>query len=642
MLALPNPSSLLKPCVCHPNKRYFFEGFFSQPSFQDLLNSSFVALVKKKDDKNQSGLRRFELEFYPKLFQLSPASKRLFQADHMDIQSKAFVRMLSWIIENLENDFTATLSQLGGRHIIYGVSNEEYTLFSQALTETLLAILGDKIMTTETTQAWLAVLAQLAKLMRKEGELVQQGFKGPVLKKERSNGAWSNCYAVLKLNSLLVFKTKGYKDLSGEYPLKDILGIEFVEGVDHAFQLSSVSPPFCLRLMAENSQDFSLWLQEIDWRLQALHRIYSDESTGDISEDSSFQEEDFRVVPGPSSQTIRRVKKTAKKAKKKKSRSAPKEDTGKQLDEALKVGLPLTPTEKEILKSSWATIIDKQFVVNGMNKSGMGRLFEEFYASFFDKNPSGRRLFETSGLRVQGRALISMIGMVIKALDDFSAFSSVIIQLGGRHAIYGVLDEDFAIFASILAETLSRLLAEPTVPGGNPTITPEEQRSIRKVWDNTMSALGNFLIAAAHHIQNTPQVYVVNRKLGAKSSWKKSAIALNLTDIVIYTNDTASKMRSLLPLSEVSHIETDEENEKFVVTLNHNSGNITCFGFSLDTEAESFATEVKWRTAAVLRVYKYGENSEPVSSDHRDLKVKKKASGGSAFNLRKAKQTTSS
>lgn len=61
----------------------------------------------------------------------------------------------------------------------------------------------------------------------------------------------------------------------------------------------------------------------------------------------------------------------------------------------------------------------------------------DFYAKLFEINPAGKRLFESTGLKAQGRALVSMIGMVVRCLDDFSTFSSHIRELGGRHKIYG-------------------------------------------------------------------------------------------------------------------------------------------------------------------------------------------------------------
>jgi hypothetical protein len=82
----------------------------------------------------------------------------------------------------------------------------------------------------------------------------------------------------------------------------------------------------------------------------------------------------------------------------------------------------------------------------------------EFFHVFFLENPAGRRLFEHSGLQVQGRALVSMIGMIIKSLEDFATFSGLVVQLGGRHEIYGVNVADYECFARVLSQTVGRLV----------------------------------------------------------------------------------------------------------------------------------------------------------------------------------------
>lgn len=72
------------------------------------------------------------------------------------------------------------------------------------------------------------------------------------------------------------------------------------------------------------------------------------------------------------------------------------------------------------------------------------------------------------GLKAQGRALVSMIGMIVRCLDDFSAFTEHIQrlgmssfgpphELGGRHNIYGVQQKDYVIFSQILSETIADL-----------------------------------------------------------------------------------------------------------------------------------------------------------------------------------------
>lgn len=62
---------------------------------------------------------RFESEFFPLFFKLHPSGRRLFHEDKMDLQSKAFVRMLYWIIENMDSkDLSGVIVQLGMRLLV--------------------------------------------------------------------------------------------------------------------------------------------------------------------------------------------------------------------------------------------------------------------------------------------------------------------------------------------------------------------------------------------------------------------------------------------------------------------------------------------------------------------------------------------
>jgi hypothetical protein len=69
---------------------------------------------------NQTGLQKFQSEFFPTFFTLCPGAQRLFRAEKMQKQSKAFVQMLYWIVENIDTqNLDTVLAQLGKRCIIY-------------------------------------------------------------------------------------------------------------------------------------------------------------------------------------------------------------------------------------------------------------------------------------------------------------------------------------------------------------------------------------------------------------------------------------------------------------------------------------------------------------------------------------------
>jgi hypothetical protein len=86
-----------------------------------LVHHSFKLLLKFQDPVTElSGLKRFEIEFFPIFFAVYPGAQRLFNKRNLELQSKAFVRMLYWIVENIETpDLSSVVVQLGK-------SNDDY------------------------------------------------------------------------------------------------------------------------------------------------------------------------------------------------------------------------------------------------------------------------------------------------------------------------------------------------------------------------------------------------------------------------------------------------------------------------------------------------------------------------------------
>src|SRR5215208_3835148 len=82
-----------------------------------------------------------------------------------------------------------------------------------------------------------------------------------------------------------------------------------------------------------------------------------------------------------------------------------------------------------------------------------------FYDRLFQTAPEVRPLF-TSDITEQGRKLMAMIGMVVKALPRLAEIVPNVQTLGRRHAAYGVRAEHYAIVGSALLWTLAQGLGE--------------------------------------------------------------------------------------------------------------------------------------------------------------------------------------
>lgn len=572
--------------------------------YKELVHHTFRQLLKFRDVNEVSGLQRFETEFFPLFFKLHPSGRRLFHEAKMDLQSKAFVRMLYWIIENMDSkDLSSVIVQLGGRHIIYNVDADEFGLMARAICDTLQQILGDKILNNESRAAWMEVLSQMAALMIAGGKQCEKGFQN-TCKREKNNGTWEVCYVSLLLDTFYIYKDKTMKNLVGQFPLKGVLAIEFPKDVDmkNAFQVSSLDPPFNVKLASDTFEQLKEWLSEFDWRIQAVQRAFSafDElDSVQTSESESYGSKDMKEI-----EVVKKQKKANKRIQKSKNEKeeVDKKSAAEELEALLKVGLELTAEEKLFLTESWTCLIEKKFNENGIVKSGIAMLFEEFFQVFFQENPSGRRLFEHSGLQVQGRALVSMIGMIIKSLEDFSAFSNLVVQLGGRHEIYGVNLSDYECFARVLSQTVGRLV------GG------ENETSIVSSWNKCMLGLGNIMQISQQMALNEDKTISSYRKLSQTASWKQSALRLTLDSIYIFNGQDASKLRSSIKYKDFKDLTTlgSEVDSSFPYphgfTIIYGEENEKAFFcFETEEEANTHFESISWRVEAQLRVFKYDD-----------------------------------
>src|SRR4051812_43573908 len=92
--------------------------------------------------------------FYRKLFDLDPALRGLFKGDLRE-QGRSLVAMMSIAVRHLHQPEKVLrgLSELGGRHVQYGVREQHYVTLGTALILTLDLSLGEAF-TPETRSAW--------------------------------------------------------------------------------------------------------------------------------------------------------------------------------------------------------------------------------------------------------------------------------------------------------------------------------------------------------------------------------------------------------------------------------------------------------------------------------------------------------
>jgi nitric oxide dioxygenase len=86
-----------------------------------------------------------------------------------------------------------------------------------------------------------------------------------------------------------------------------------------------------------------------------------------------------------------------------------------------------------------------------------------FYERLFAIAPDTRALF-TGDMREQGRKLMTMIGTVVRSLDNLAPLLGAVDELGRRHAGYRVHDAHYAKVGEALLWTLEQGLGERFTP----------------------------------------------------------------------------------------------------------------------------------------------------------------------------------
>ena len=96
-----------------------------------------------------------------------------------------------------------------------------------------------------------------------------------------------------------------------------------------------------------------------------------------------------------------------------------------------------------------------------------------FYERLFYMAPSLRRMFPDD-MRDQKRKLMVMIALAVNGLTDLDTLAPKLMELGARHAGYGVKDHHYKVVGDALIWTLERGLADQ--------FTPEVERAWVRVY----------------------------------------------------------------------------------------------------------------------------------------------------------------
>ncbi len=106
----------------------------------------------------------------------------------------------------------------------------------------------------------------------------------------------------------------------------------------------------------------------------------------------------------------------------------------------------MTPAQIQLLRRSFALLLPKADATAGL-----------FYEHLFAADPALRALFPAD-LQAQRTKLMQMIGGAVGLVDKPHVLLPMVRQLGGRHAVYGVMPAHYGAVGAALLKTLAQRL----------------------------------------------------------------------------------------------------------------------------------------------------------------------------------------
>jgi len=115
----------------------------------------------------------------------------------------------------------------------------------------------------------------------------------------------------------------------------------------------------------------------------------------------------------------------------------------------------MLPEQRKIASDSWNLILNDTIPdvderkKNDPEFTSVTFFYDSFYARLFDIHPMSRELFK-SGMKAQGKFLVSMITLSLSELDNPEKFNTALVKLAEVHYHRGVKASEYGIVGEVL------------------------------------------------------------------------------------------------------------------------------------------------------------------------------------------------
>lgn len=136
----------------------------------------------------------------------------------------------------------------------------------------------------------------------------------------------------------------------------------------------------------------------------------------------------------------------------------------------------MTPVQIDLVQQSWEKVVP-------IAKDAAAL----FYNRLFELDPSLRKIFGDD-IEEQGKKLMTVLTTVVRGLKKLDALESKVWQLGRRHAVYEVKQQDYDTVATALLWTLEQGLGADTFQG-----------ELKQAWIQAYTVLATVMQAGANY-----------------------------------------------------------------------------------------------------------------------------------------------